>query len=54
MKFLVVEDDIVSYTIVEKILSRFGRCLIATDGLAAVNSYIHNKRTHDGKPFFFL
>jgi two-component system chemotaxis response regulator CheY len=39
MKFLVVEDDVVSYTIVEKILSRFGRCVIATDGLAAVNSF---------------
>ena len=39
MKFLVVEDDVVSYTIVDKILSHYGVSVIATDGLAAVTAF---------------
>jgi two-component system, chemotaxis family, chemotaxis protein CheY len=49
MKFLVVEDDVVSYTIVEKILSRFGVCVIATDGLAAITTF--EAAVRDGERF---
>ncbi|HAJ78374.1 MAG TPA: response regulator [Fibrobacteres bacterium] len=39
MKFLIVEDDFVSYTVLEKILSAFGMSVIATDGLSAVKTF---------------
>jgi two-component system, chemotaxis family, chemotaxis protein CheY len=39
MKFLIVEDDYISYTVLEKILSPYGMSVIATDGLSAVKTF---------------
>jgi two-component system, chemotaxis family, chemotaxis protein CheY len=39
MRFLIVEDDVVSAVIMEKFLSPYGPCTIATDGLMGVKVF---------------
>jgi two-component system, chemotaxis family, chemotaxis protein CheY len=39
MRFLIVEDDVVSAIVMEKFLSPYGSCTIATDGLMAVKVF---------------
>jgi two-component system chemotaxis response regulator CheY len=39
MKFLIVDDDILSRRLLQKLLSSFGECHIARDGEEAVNSF---------------
>jgi two-component system chemotaxis response regulator CheY len=39
MKFLIVEDDTVSAIVMDKFLSPYGSCTIATDGLMAVKLF---------------
>lgn len=41
MKVLVAEDDIASGKFMQKLLSKYGECVVARDGIAAVDEFVN-------------
>jgi two-component system chemotaxis response regulator CheY len=49
MKILIVEDDFTNRKIMQKILSAYGDCDIAVDGMEAIDAF--RMATEDGRPY---
>ena len=45
MKVLIVEDDFASRKLLQSILSRYGTCDIAIDGIEAVDAFMAARNT---------
>jgi two-component system chemotaxis response regulator CheY len=52
MRVLIVEDDFFSRRVLQEILSKYGRCELAADGLEAVMAY--SKSVLEGDPYTLI
>jgi PleD family two-component response regulator len=54
MKFLIVDDEFVSRKKSQKILSQYGECDVALNGLEALNAYVRAHNENDPYNLIFL
>nr|NJM03892.1 response regulator [Desulfobacula sp.] len=54
MKFLIVDDEFVSRKKAHKILSQYGECDVAVNGLEALNAYVRAQNENDPYNLIFL